>query len=124
MNPETFFRLGALITLAVGAGISIYFRRKADRQGNEKITFTAEGLVMTLSLRILGLLGWGGIFAYLINPACMDNREFLGEIENDLAEGIAAGVTGTPGFFINGFFVSGAQPFEVFEQVIEAELKK
>ncbi|HII88613.1 TPA: disulfide bond formation protein DsbA, partial [Candidatus Woesearchaeota archaeon] len=31
---------------------------------------------------------------------------------------------GTPGFFINGVKVVGAQPFQVFEQVIEAELKK
>jgi protein-disulfide isomerase len=29
------------------------------------------------------------------------------------------GVTGTPGFFINGYFFSGAQPLETFDQVIE-----
>ena len=30
-----------------------------------------------------------------------------------------AGVTGTPGFFINGAFVNGAQPAEVFQQAID-----
>ena len=30
-----------------------------------------------------------------------------------------AGVSGTPGFFINGAFVNGAQPLEVFQQAIE-----
>ncbi|NUQ38133.1 MAG: thioredoxin domain-containing protein [Caldilineales bacterium] len=56
--------------------------------------------------------------------ACLDSEQFLAEIEADLEEGIAAGVQGTPGTFINGLFVSGAQPYEVFVQVIEAELAK
>jgi len=33
------------------------------------------------------------------------------------------GVSGTPAFFINGRFVSGAQPFEAFQRVIDEELK-
>jgi len=32
------------------------------------------------------------------------------------------GVSGTPAFFINGKFVSGAQPFSVFKTVIDGEL--
>lgn len=32
------------------------------------------------------------------------------------------GVRGTPGFLINGVFISGAQPYEVFQQVIEEAL--
>jgi protein-disulfide isomerase len=34
------------------------------------------------------------------------------------------GARGTPGFFINGRFLSGAQPFESFKVVIDEELKK
>jgi protein-disulfide isomerase len=34
------------------------------------------------------------------------------------------GVKGTPGFIINGQLISGAQPFAVFKQIIEAELAK
>jgi len=44
------------------------------------------------------------------------------EIQKDFLDGGAAGVTGTPGFIINGKLVSGAQPFSAFEQVIEAAL--
>lgn len=55
---------------------------------------------------------------------CYDSQKFLDEIENDFNDGMEYGVNGTPGFFINGFRVSGAQPYEVFEQVIEAELAK
>ena len=32
------------------------------------------------------------------------------------------GVSGTPGFFINGRFLSGAQPFDAFRRVIDREL--
>jgi protein-disulfide isomerase len=32
-------------------------------------------------------------------------------------------VSGTPAFFINGRFLSGAQPFEAFKRVIDEELE-
>jgi len=43
-------------------------------------------------------------------------------IDADMAEAKALGVTGTPAFFINGRFLSGAKPFEEFAQSINAEL--
>ena len=55
--------------------------------------------------------------------ACLDSGEKASEVQKDMADGSAAGVSGTPGFFINGVKVVGAQPFQVFEQLIEAELK-
>ena len=45
-------------------------------------------------------------------------------IDADLAEASKLGVTGTPAFFINGRFLSGAQPFESFKRLIDEELKK
>ncbi len=53
---------------------------------------------------------------------CLSDPKQKQEIQKDLADGSAAGVAGTPGFIINGKLVSGAQPFSVFQQVIEAEL--
>ena len=53
---------------------------------------------------------------------CVDSKKYASEVQKDLADGSAAGVTGTPAFFINGKSVSGAQPFTVFEALIEAEL--
>ena len=53
---------------------------------------------------------------------CFDSRKYKDEIEGDRADGIAAGVTGTPSFFINGRPVEGALPFEKFQPVIEQEL--
>ncbi len=53
---------------------------------------------------------------------CLDSGAMAGEVRKDMADGTTAGIQGTPGFLVNGKLVSGAQPFSVFQQVIEAEL--
>jgi protein-disulfide isomerase len=53
---------------------------------------------------------------------CLDTEKFKEEIEKDMADGASYGVTGTPGFFINGWFIKGAYPFAEFEKFIEQEL--
>ena len=55
---------------------------------------------------------------------CLDNEKYADEVDTDFKAGQAVGVQGTPAFFINGRFLSGAQPFSVFEKVIEEELAK
>jgi len=55
---------------------------------------------------------------------CLDNETYYSEIENDVLQGTSFGVQGTPSFFINGTMISGAQAFEEFEKVIDAELAK
>jgi len=47
-----------------------------------------------------------------------------GRINKDKQEAAALGVTGTPGFFINGRFLSGAKPFAEFKSMIDRELGK
>ena len=44
-------------------------------------------------------------------------------VERDLAEASKLGVSGTPAFFINGRFLSGAQPYENFKRVVDELLK-
>jgi len=53
---------------------------------------------------------------------CLDSGKFYDEVQKDMRDGSASGVRGTPAFFINGKMISGAQPFSVFQQAIEAEL--
>ncbi len=55
---------------------------------------------------------------------CSTSNKYFKEIDKDQADGAAAGVTGTPAYFINGKFLSGAQPFEAFKQIIDEELAK
>jgi protein-disulfide isomerase len=49
---------------------------------------------------------------------CLESGETSAEVEAGIAEGAALGVNGTPSFFINGYPVVGAQPYETFEYVI------
>jgi protein-disulfide isomerase len=53
---------------------------------------------------------------------CLDSGEKAGTVEMHKKAGDAAGVSGTPAFFINGRPLSGAQPFEEFKKVIDQEL--
>ena len=55
---------------------------------------------------------------------CLDNNTYLDEVEIDGLDGQLAGVQGTPGFFINGQILSGAQPYGIFERMIQRELDK
>jgi protein-disulfide isomerase len=50
--------------------------------------------------------------------------ELKKRVTDDMAEAKGMGVTGTPGFFINGHFSSGAKPFDDFASAIDAELTK
>jgi protein-disulfide isomerase len=45
-------------------------------------------------------------------------------IDADTAEARSLGITGTPGFFVNGRYLRGAKPFEDFARIINAELTK
>ena len=51
--------------------------------------------------------------------ACLDEGTYADRVAADYQEGVAEGVTGTPAFRINGMALSGAQPFETFEEQIE-----
>ncbi len=53
---------------------------------------------------------------------CVDQKKSLPKVKAQAAEGQAIGVNGTPAFFINGHNLEGAQPFEQFKAIIDAEL--
>ncbi|MBI4154160.1 DsbA family protein [Candidatus Woesearchaeota archaeon] len=49
---------------------------------------------------------------------CLDSGSKSADVRANLAEGQRRGISGTPGFFVNGRFVSGAQPYHVFAQLM------
>jgi protein-disulfide isomerase len=53
---------------------------------------------------------------------CMDEHRYQAEVKADYDYASQLGVRSTPTFFVNGLAVVGAQPFEVFQQVIDLEL--
>ena len=54
--------------------------------------------------------------------SCLESGKFKDKIEADREQGTKVGVAGTPGFFINGVFLSGAQPQADFEKIIDNQL--
>ena len=55
---------------------------------------------------------------------CRADPKHVAEVQKDMEDGSAAGVSGTPAFFINGIMLSGALPFERFKEVIDRELSE
>jgi protein-disulfide isomerase len=53
---------------------------------------------------------------------CLNKPEIKEDIGKDISDAHKSGVNGTPAFFINGRFVSGAYRFEGFKKIIEEEL--
>jgi len=53
---------------------------------------------------------------------CMDSGKYASLVQTETAMAQSLGVRGTPAFLVNGQPLVGAQPFEVFEQIIEVEL--
>ena len=59
--------------------------------------------------------------------SCLDTQKYLKEVEKDFTDGASYGVQGTPAYFIGndkeGYkIISGAQPYQVFEQAINSLL--
>lgn len=53
---------------------------------------------------------------------CFKSGKFRETVQKDYMDGDKLGVKSTPTFFVNGQLVSGAQPIEVFSDVIEEEI--
>jgi protein-disulfide isomerase len=56
--------------------------------------------------------------------ACYDGKKPEATIKASFDDGAAAGVTGTPSFFVNGRMLVGAKPIEEFKTIIEEELAR
>ena len=60
--------------------------------------------------------------------SCLASGKYIEEIRNDLEDGRSYDITGTPGFFVGndeiGYVeLKGAQPFESFKKIIDAQLE-
>ncbi|MBI4361315.1 DsbA family protein [Candidatus Micrarchaeota archaeon] len=53
---------------------------------------------------------------------CFDSGKYTQAVQQDFADGVKVGVSGTPTFFVNGLAIVGAQPYAVITQAIDAEL--
>ena len=54
--------------------------------------------------------------------SCLSANKYQKNVDQDLAEGQKAGVSGTPAVFVNGALIVGAQPYETFKTAIDKAL--
>jgi len=89
----------------------ILFEKVSEWSGQENLTEIFKGYAEELGLDVDAFV------------SCVELGETAAQVQAELQQGEAVGVGGVPAFFINDWFVSGAQPFEAFQQVIEAALR-
>jgi protein-disulfide isomerase len=53
---------------------------------------------------------------------CLNSARHAARVDADIADGKAAGMSGTPGFYVNGIVLQGALPLEEFSRIIDKEL--
>jgi protein-disulfide isomerase len=46
---------------------------------------------------------------------CLDSGKYTSEVQKDIQDGTSYGVSGTPSFFVNGRQVTGAIPFQDYQ---------
>lgn len=51
--------------------------------------------------------------------ACVRDNKYASQIEADFREAAALGVRSTPSFVVNGQLLVGAQPFEVWQELLD-----
>ncbi len=54
----------------------------------------------------------------------MESADVKKLVDTDSEQAASLGLTGTPGFFINGRYLRGAKPFEDFKALIDEELAR
>jgi protein-disulfide isomerase len=55
---------------------------------------------------------------------CLSENKYLSQVKADMEEGKKIKVKSTPTFFVNGQLINGAQPIDVFSELIDEELNK
>jgi len=55
---------------------------------------------------------------------CLDERRYTADVDADLAQASALGITGTPTFVINNQILVGAHPIETFREAIADALQR
>jgi len=115
------FPLTSIHPMAMPAAIAVECVRE---QGGDEAYYEMHDKIFEnqASLSESNLKKWAQELSYNID-SCLDSEKYLSEVEADLREGAAAGVRGTPSFFINEQPLSGAQPFSEFKRIIDAELQ-
>ncbi len=53
---------------------------------------------------------------------CLASNKHQAEVQQDLAQGQSLGVSGTPSFFINGYFVGGSVTYDTLKELVQQQI--
>lgn len=90
-----------------------YFWKMHDEMFANQESLDAEGLKKTAKKIGLKMDGF---------EKCLAENKYLAQVKADMEEGKKVKVKSTPTFFVNGKLINGAQPVEVFSEIIDEEL--
>lgn len=93
-----------------------------DKMFSEQNILDGGTVKSTVQFTSVELKKWAKEIGYNID-SCLDSGKYKDDITADMAYGQSIGVTGTPGFFVNGISIEGAVPYDVFKQIIDSELQ-
>ncbi|WPU64520.1 DsbA family protein [Peredibacter starrii] len=94
---------------------SDYFWKMHDEMFANQDSLDAEGLKKTA--KKIGLKSEAF-------EKCLSENKFLAQVKADMEQGKNVKVKSTPTFFINGQLINGAQPMDVFAEIIDEELAR
>jgi len=114
------FPLDSIHPMATPAAVASECVRE---QGGDEAFFEYHDLIFERqsSLSSSNLKSWAQEIGHNID-SCLDSQKHSDRVQKDLQDAIGSGGQGTPYFVINGKPLSGAQPFNAFKQIIDAEL--
>lgn len=72
--------------------------------------------------KIAGYAKSVGVDATKLN-SCLASKKYDAKIQSDTAEGAASGVEGTPAFFVNDTYISGAVSYQTMKSAISAAMQ-
>lgn len=91
----------------------------ADQQGHfwemHDLLFTYQESLSSLKIDELAVKAGLNLTTF---ATCMNDPQTAQEVQNDMDDGVRAGVSGTPTYFFNGILVEGNIPAEAFRTAI------
>lgn len=111
MHPQA--RLGAEAALCAGDQGKFWEMHDwlfTNKNSINREAMTEQATVLEMDTEVFG--------------TCLDEKKHDAQISEDMKEANGFGITGTPGFLINGRALRGAVPMDQFVQIINEELRR
>lgn len=122
IDPNKLFLPGAILLAGIMISGTILYTNSSAQIGGT--VAQQQGTDASKKITVANLKKWAKDIKLDTKSfdECLDSAKFKSEIQKDVSDASAVGVTGTPAFFINGRLIVGAMPFSTFKTMIDEEL--